>query len=521
MVRFMSGPQAAELITDGATIAMLGNGGATVEPRYVYRCIGQRYSQTGAPQQLNLIHSAGIGNRGEEGLARFAQPGMTKRVIGGHWAWSPAMQALAVNGEIEAYNLPQGVICQQYREIAAKRPGLITKTGLGTFVDPRIGGGRLNDASPEDIVELIQFRGEEWLYFPPWTLDFGIIRATTADENGNLSFEDEVAFLEATAVAQAVHNCGGTVIAQVNKVLPAGELNPQLVKVPGILVDVVVVDEDQQQTCQGFDPALCGQARVELAELDPMPLDQRKIIARRAALELRPGMIYNLGFGIPDGVSTVLAEEGVADQLTATIEQGLVGGIPARGDIFGAAYNAEAFVDAPSQFDFYAGGGLDLTCLGMAQVDQAGNVNVSKFGSTIAGCGGFIDISQNAKECIFCGTFTAGGLRTKVEDGQLRIVQEGKFAKFLPQVEQITFSGKYAYQRKQPVRYITERAVFELSATGLVLTEIAPGIDLESQILALLDFELTVSPQLKTMDSNLFQPGLIGLASLFNELTAN
>lgn len=507
MVRFMPADQAAALIPDGATIAMLGNGGMTVEPRLVYRSIGERFAATGSPRDLTLIHSAGIGDRATEGLNRFAQAGMTKRVIGGHWAWSPSMQRLAASGQIEAYNLPQGVICQQYREIAAKRPGLVTRTGLGTFVDPRNDGGRLNSVTTEDLVELIEIGGQTYLHYLPWQIDVGIIKGTTADVDGNIAFTNEVAFLEAQAIAQAAHNCGGLVIAQVRQVAERGSLNPQLVKVPGILVDVVVVDPDQWQSSQGvYDPALSGASRCPADALTPMPLTHRKVIARRAARELQAGQIINLGFGIPDGVASIVNEAGAAEQVTATIEQGLIGGIPAQGDIFGAAYNAEAFVDAPSQFDFYSGGGLDLTCLGMAQVDQRGNVNVSKFGPTIAGCGGFIDISQSARNCIFCGTFTAGGLVAEIIDGQLRIVQEGRARKFVRDVEHVTFSGTQSLAQGQRVLFVTERAVFRLNEQGLELIEIAPGIDLQTQVLDLMDFEPQISPDLTQMSSQILAP---------------
>lgn len=512
MVQFLSGPQAAELIPDGATIALLGNGGATVEPRLVYRCIGERFEATGAPRDLTVIHSAGIGDRGREGLSRFAQDGMTKRVIGGFWSWSPAIQQMANEGRIEAYNLPQGCIVQNYREIAAKRPGLITRIGTGTFVDPRNGGGKLNDRTTEDLVDLVEIDGRQWLRYQPWQVDVGIIRGTTADVDGNITFEHEVAWLEAQAIAQAAHNCGGIVIAQVHFLAERGSLNPQLVKVPGMLVDVVVVDPDQWQTCQShYDPALSGALRRPVEAFEPMPLGHRKVVARRAAQFIEPGMIINLGYGMPDGVARVAHEEQLMGKLTATIEQGIVGGIPAPGDIFGAAWNAEAFVDAPAQFDFYSGGGLDIAFLGLAQADAAGNVNVSKFGPTIAGCGGFIDISQSSKAVVFCGTFTLGGLITEVGDGVLKIVREGRARKFLAAVEQITFSGDFARAEGQPVWFVTERAVFKLAADGLELVEIAPGIDLQTQVLDLMDFTPRIATDLKIMNAAIFRDQPLGL----------
>ncbi len=513
MVQFLSGPQAAEYIKDGDSIALLGNGGAVLEPRMVYRCIEERFLATGSPRDLSLSHSTGIGDKAVEGMSRFAHEGMVKRVIGGHWGWSPRMQQLAAEGKIQAYNLPLGVIVSQYREIAAKRPGLIAKTGLGTYADPRIDGGRLNLATPNDLVRLIEIDGQTWLHYRPWQVDVGIVRGTTADEDGNITFEEEVAFLEAQAIAQAAHNCGGIVIAQVHHVAERGSLDPQLVKIPGMLVDIVVVDPDQWQTSEGrYDPALCGRQRKPIGSLPAMPLTQRKVIARRAAMEVKPGMIFNLGYGMPDGVASVCSEEGITNTLTATIEQGLVGGTPASGDIFGAAYNASAFVDSPSQFDFYSGGGLDLTCLGLAQVDERGNVNVSRFGTTIAGCGGFIDISQSAGTCIFCGTFTAGGLKTSIVDGELRILHEGHSRKFVKRVEHVTFSGQHALDEEQTVWYVTERCVFRLGSTGLELAEIAPGVDLQTDILDQMGFLPLIRADLKLMDPRIFDEGLMGLA---------
>ncbi len=507
MVRFLSGAEAAALVGDGATVALLGNGGGVLEPKTLYRCVEERFLATGSPNGLTLYHCAGIGNKADEGLNRFAHEGMTKRVVGGHWGWSPRMQKLAIEGRIEAYNLPQGVIASQYRELAAKRPGLITKTGLGTFVDPRVDGGKLNDRTTEDLVEVVHIGGEEWLRYLPKPVDVGLIRATTADERGNLSFEEEATYLEALAIAQAVHNNGGTVIAQVKYAASGGSLHPQMVRVPGYLVDVVVVEPEQWQTSLApYDPALSGAIRKPLAEVAAMALGPRKVIARRAARFVEPGSVINLGFGMPDGVAAVAAEEGWLPTLTMTIEQGLSGGMPAGGDIFGVAYNPEVFLDAPAQFDFYSGHGLDLTCLGLAQADRSGNVNVSRFGTTIAGAGGFIDISQSARTCVFCGTFTAGGLTVEVADGVMRIVTEGRNRKFVPQVEHITFSGDYARRSGQTVWYVTERAVFSLGERGLVLTEIAPGVDLERDVLALMDFAPDVADDLAVMDESLFRP---------------
>lgn len=332
------------------------------------------------------------------------------------------------------------------------------------------------------------------------------------DAQGNISMVYEPAYLEALAIAQAVHNCGGKVICQVKFAAQAGTLDPKHVRIPGILVDAVVVCPDQQQSTEGeYNPALTGDLKMPFEAIPPMPLDQRKIVARRAAMELRSGTIINLGFGMPDGVARVASEEGIADQVKMTIEQGIIGGVPASGAIFGVAYNADAMIDGPSQFDFYSGHGLDMTFLGLAQADSRGNVNVSKFGPTIAGAGGFIDISQTAKKCVFCGTFTAAGLKTEVKDGKIRILQEGRVKKFLKDVEHITFSGEYARENGQSVLYVTERAVFEMTPEGLVLREIAPGIDLERDVLARMDFAPLMPETPRLMDARIFAPEKMGL----------
>lgn len=512
MTTFMTAADAVSLIRDGDTVALLGNGGGVLEPATVHRAIEDAFLTTDHPRALTVYHSAGIGDRDAGGLSRFAHAGLVKRVVGGHWGWSPRMQALANAGAIEAYNLPQGVIVSQYREIAARRPGLITKTGLGTYVDPRLSGGKLNDATTDDLVSLIELNGEQWLHYPASPINVGIIRGTSADERGNISFEEEPCFLEALALAQAAHNSGGTVIAQVKYRAEHGALHPQAVQVPGYLVDAVVVEPGQWQTTQGpFDPALAGSLRRPVGEVTPLPLGHRKVVARRAAMLLEPGSIINLGFGMPDGVASVAAEEGTLAGVTMTIEQGLSGGMPAGGDIFGTAYNADVFLDAPAQFDFYSGRGLDLTCLGLAQADAHGNVNVSKFGPTIAGCGGFIDISQSAKTIVFCGTFTAGGLTTEIRDGELRILTEGRARKFPPQVEHVTFSGDQARALGQDVWYVTERAVFHLEDAGLTLVEIAPGIDLQTQVLDLMDFTPTLADELTLMDARIYRDAPMNL----------
>lgn len=510
--KFMTAQQAVQLVPDNASVAVSGNGGGIMEPNFLFEALEERFLTSGHPTGLTLTHSAGIGDKADGGISRFAHEGMTRRMVGGHWGWSPKMQALVNENKIEAYNFPQGVVAMQYREVAAHRPGLLTKTGLKTFVDPRISGAKLNSCTKEDLVEVVKFNGEEWLHYKAYPFNIALIRGSYGDAEGNISMEQEPAYLEALQIAQAVHNCGGKVIVQVKYAARTGSLDPKNVRIPGILVDAVVVCPEQVQTIEGeYDPALTGDLKIPEDSIAPMKLDQRKVVARRAAMEMRPGMIMNLGFGMPDGVAKVAAEEGISDWAKMTIEQGIVGGIPASGAIFGVAYNAEAMLDGPSQFDFYNGGGLDMTCLGLAQADQSGNVNVSKFGPTIADAGGFIDISQTAKKCVFCGTFTAGGLKTEVKDGQLHILQKGRNKKFLKQVEHITFSGEFAKETHQPVLYVTERAVFEMTEQGLVLKEIAPGVDLQKDILDQMDFVPLMPEAPKRMDTRIFEDKPMGL----------
>ena len=480
MNKLMSSRQAADLIKDTSTLLLTGSGGGLMDADYVCEGIEKRFLETGSPKDMTFIHISGIGNRKDKGVSRFAHKGMVKRVVGGHWGWSPTMVKLALDNEIEAYNLPQGALSLLTREIAAKRKGLLTRVGLKTFVDPRVEGGRLNAAAKEDLVETITIGGEEILFYKAFPVDVAVIRGTTADEEGNISMEQEAADLDVLSAAQAAHNSGGIVIAQVKRLVQRKQLRPRSVQVPGFLVDAVVVDPNQWQTCEGeTNLGYSGEFRAPMSALPELEFDLRKWVARRAALELRPDAVVNLGFGIADGVANVAVEEGIFENFVFCIEQGLIGGIPAKGDIFGASFNPDAIIDAPYQFDFFHGGGLDMAFLGMAQTDAEGNINVSKFGAVIPGSGGFIDISQCAKKVVFCGNFTAGGLAVECSEGRLRIRNEGKIKKFVPKVEQITFSGSYARELRQEILYVTERAVFELRPEGFTLTEVAPGIDLE------------------------------------------
>lgn len=505
--RVLTPADAVALIADRQTLAVGGSGGGLLEPGALLRALEERYLEQRTPRDLTLLHATGIGDRHGSGLGHLAHRGLVGRVVAGNWGNAPAMGDLALAGDLEAYNFPQGVMSQMFREVAAGRPGVITHVGIGTFCDPRIEGGRLNDVTTEDLVRIVEIDGREWLHYAAIPPDVCFVRGSAADEDGNISFEHEPAKLEMLAMAQATRNSGGLVIAQVKRLVTRGAIDPKNVLIPGICVDVVVVVPDQRQLDSvEYDPALSGETRVLPSSLPAMPFDQRTIVARRALREVTPGDVVNLGVGIADGVASVASEQGWSHLFTCTIEQGLIGGIPARGIDFGVSTNPQAMVDQPAQFDFYDGGGIDIAFLGFAQIDRHGNVNVSKFSGRIVGTGGFVNISQNARTVVFCGTFTAGGLDAQPREGRLEIITEGRFGKFVRDVEQITYSGTEGARRGQRVLYVTERAVFQLGTDGLILTEIAPGIDLRHDVLDHLDWELPIADDLRTMATQLYRP---------------
>jgi propionate CoA-transferase len=482
----------------------------------VSKAVEKRFLATGEPNNITMFFGASQSNPSTNtGLNRWCKPGLLKRIISGHTNLQKDMSAMIINNQMEAYNFPQGVVLHLLRAIGGRQPGVVTNIGLKTFVDPRLEGGKLNSVTTEDLVELITLGGKEYLWYKPLKVDVAVIRGTYADEKGNLTWEKEAMRLEHLQVAMAAKACGGIVIAQVEGLCKAGSLKAKDVFVPGMLVDAIVMaetpDEHQQTAAAVYEPWLSGQIRIPVSDIAPAPLDERKVICRRAALELRLNTVINLGIGLPEGIGAVAAEEGLTEYLTSTVESGPIGGIVQSGLRFGSTINPEAFLDHPTQFDFYNGGGLDLTVLGLAEVDAAGNLNVSKFGPRVPGAGGFINITQSSKKIIFTGTFTASGLTCEVSDGKLKILQEGKIKKFIKKIGQVTFSGEFARENNLEVSFVTERAVFAIDDAGLTLVEIAPGIDLEKDILAQMDFIPKISSQLKTMDARIFQDAPMGL----------
>jgi len=516
--------QAAALIPDGATIACAGFVGVG-HAEAVSRAVEERFLASGHPRDLTLVYAAGQGDRAERGVNHYGHAGLLKRVIGGHWISAPKLGALVEADAIEAWNLPQGVIAHLYRAIAGGKPGMVTRIGLHTFVDPRHDGGRLTPRTAlsaiEPRVELVTLGGEEQLFYPSLPIHVALIRATTADELGNLAGEQEPFHHDLLAIAQAAHNSGGIVIAQVKRIVPAGTLAPAAVRVPGILVDHLVIADDPLDHSMTFGadydahfaaaPA-SRPMRMPDSTTAPLPLDVRKIIQRRALLMLRavpprPGAlrpVVNLGVGMPAGMGAVADEEGVGG-FVLTVESGPTGGTPADGPAFGAARWPEAITSHAEMFDFYDGGGLDISFLGLAEFTPEGHVNVSRFGSKVSGVGGFINITQSTPRVVFMGALTAGGLEIATGDGRLRIVKDGAVPKLVPTVQHLSFNGPYVAGLGRQITYITERAVFELRGGRLVLTEIAPGLDLQRDVLAVLGAPVVVADDLKTMDARIFR----------------
>jgi propionate CoA-transferase len=508
----ISADEATRLVQSGDTVVTTGLVGITF-PEAVAAALERRFLEDGEPRDLCMIYGAGQGDGQTRGMNHFAHEGMVRRVIGGHWGLVPGLGKLALENKIEAYNFPQGVIIHLLRDIAAGKPGTVTHVGLGTFVDPQQSGGRINTRTTENLVERVRLADREWLFYRAIPINVAIVRGTTADPAGNVTMEREAMIGEVLAAAHAARNSGGKVICQVER-LSEQRAAAQDVRIPGNLIDAIVVADPEhhhQTFATKYNPLFSGETQDAVAAPEPMPLDARKIIARRALLDARGAKMVNLGIGVPEGVACVAVEEGIADRFVQTVESGVIGGVPAGGLDFGAAADPLAMIDSASQFDFYDGGGIDLTYLGAAQIDAAGNVNVSRFGSKLTGIGGFVNISQNAKRVIFCGTFTAGGLQLEIENGAVRVIQEGRVKKFLREVEQISFSGKVAVERGQRVTYVTERAVFTLTSAGFHLIEIAPGVDMQRDVLAHMGFEPLIE-EVRLMDDRIFRNEVMGLA---------
>ena len=517
--KFISADAAAALIADGDTVALMGGGGGLMEATCLFQAVERRFLTSQSPRNLTVVHALGIGDKKTLGMNCFAYEGLVRKVIGGHWVWSPRMQQLVLDEKIEAYILPGGVSSQLLREIGAGRPGLFTHVGLGTVCDPRHGGGRMNTSAQEDLAEVVTVDGREHLRYKPYQVDVALVRASAADEDGNISFEHEAANLDAQALALAARACNGKVIVQVKERLPRGALKAREVRIPAAWVDAIVVDPQQRSSYAiPFDARLSGELTGEQRfvpdAVEDEPFNERQAVARRAACELAGGAVVNYGVGVPDAVSRLVVKRGELDRIYQTIEHGTYGGSLLMGELFGYARNASAILDAPTQFDFYSGGGLDIAFLGFGEFDAQGNVNVSRLGGLAVGPGGFIDIAQNARKVVFCGTFAAKGVKLATGDGAMKVVRQGEVRKLVAQVEQVTFSGPQSLRRGQEVLYLTERASFRLTPDGVELFEIAPGIDLQRDVLEQMEFKPRIASALATMPAAHFRQDDDGTGSL-------
>lgn len=506
--KVISAEEAAKLIKSGDSVLLSGFV-SMCHPLEVSKAIVERFEKTGEPNGLTLICPVGMNHSDIWSKEKFV-----KRLITCFTGLMPNMMKLIHANKVETYIIPFGPITHLVRAIAGRKPGILTRLGLGTFVDPRFGGGLMNTCSHDKMSEILNINGEEYMFYRSFPLNVALVRGTTADERGNISVEKEAMVIDLLSQATAAKANGGIVIAQVERITKFGSLHPKDVRLPGILVDAIVVAKPEnhwQSGIEAYNPVLSGETKLPLAAMPKMSFSERKIINRRCVMEYVSGGILNQGIGMAEGMGPVATEEGIVDEMTIEIESGAVGGVMQGGLLFGASLNAEAHIDVGLNFDILNSGVLDLTVLGMAESDQFGNVNVSKFGAKIVGPGGFIDMTSSAKKIIFCGTMTAGGLEIGVENGKLKILKEGKVKKFVKNVEQITFSGDYARKFGLKVFYVTERAVFELRKEGFALVEIAPGMELRKDILPQMEFKPIIAEDLKTMDPRIFTEGPMGI----------
>ncbi len=517
-MRLVTAAEAVRQVPDGATLIVGGSGAGHSLPQLFIDTLADVFNSDGSPRDLTTVRVVGIGDFADRGFSQLALPGLMKRTIGSNIGNEPRLGELVESGEVEAYSFPQGVLSQLCREIAAGRPGLITAVGLDTYVDPRQTGGKQGSAT-EDLVEVVELAGEEWLFFKAFPIDVAVIRGSTIDEDGNLTMEDEAVKGEMLAMAMAARNSGGIVIAQAKRLTAAKSMPARSVVVPGALIDFAYLDPEQTQTyATSYSPYYSGALRRPVTDAgDPPPLDVRKVIARRSLLEFRPGDVCNLGFGISQMIGAIAWEEGIEGDLVLTVEQGIFGGVPVAGNEGGAGFNFQAMIDQPYMFDFYDGGGLDIASLSFAQVDAHGNVNVHKFPGRLRGPGGFPNISSRTGRMCFVGTLTASGLEVAVADGRLEIAAEGSLSKFVETVDEVSFSGAMAQKRGQSVRYITERAVFELRDGRVTMIEIADGLDPQTDVIAHMGFVPEVADNLRPIDARVFTDGPMGLATDFQE----
>lgn len=518
---FITAREAVDYIANGSTLCTIGMTLISASES-ILKEIERRFLEEGTPNQLTYVHTCGqAAMKVPGGMTHLAHEGLLKRVIGGHWGQSPMMMDLISGNKIEAYNLPQGQMANMFHSMALREPGKLSKVGLGTYIDPRVEGGKMNQRTKdtcEDIVAIVNVDGEEYIQYKPIPIDTLVIRGTYCDENGNLSTDEEGMLLEVLPAVMATKRWGGRVIAQVKQVVKNGTLESKQVTVPGVLIDSVVVcenvfEEHRQTYSWYYDPAYCGKIRVPQNAVKKIPLNERKVIGRRALMLLPPDQIINIGTGIPnDVVGPILAEEGANDCVSVTVESGIYGGTPAATIDFGIACNAEALIGHDRQFEFYTGTGVDFTFMGAGQMDPSGNVNATRMGDKAPGAGGFIDITSTAKNVVFCSTFTGGGLKVAFDPEKgVTIVQEGRFKKLVPQVQQISYNGVLAVERGQHMWYVTERCVFELTEKGMMLVEIAKGVDLQKDILDQMDFVPLIAETLKITDPAIYSEGAFGL----------